>query len=185
VTETVPGTLFDLIAGEAAAESPLWASLLRPPADRAASPVFSPLGPPRFALGLETIYEGYLAHYGETRLFVPPDLDTALLLGDYLYAHGLVRIAETRNAAAVRDLAELISLCAQARAEGRNGEGPAWAATAAMLGREALDDAIAALRERGDSAPLDRAARSAAGDDAVDRALAAHAALVGPRLDVG
>jgi hypothetical protein len=54
-----------------------------------------------------------------------------------------------------------------------------------MLGREALDDAIAALRERGDSAPLDRAARSAAGDDAVDRALAAHAALVGPRLDVG
>ena len=29
----------------------------------------------------------------EPRLFAPPDDDTALLLGDYLYAHGLVRIS--------------------------------------------------------------------------------------------
>ena len=48
-----------------------------------------------FALGLETIYEGYLLHYGRPRLFAPADADTALLLGDYLYAHGLVRIAAT------------------------------------------------------------------------------------------
>ena len=48
---------------------------------------------PSFALGLETIYEGYLVHYGRPRLFAPADADTALLLGDYLYAHGLVRIA--------------------------------------------------------------------------------------------
>ena len=31
---------------------------------------------------------------GRSRLFAPEDGDTALLLGDYLYAHGLVRIAE-------------------------------------------------------------------------------------------
>ena len=49
--------------------------------------------PERFALGVETIYEGYLLHYGRPRLFAPPDEDVALLLGDYLYAHGLVRIA--------------------------------------------------------------------------------------------
>ncbi len=49
----------------------------------------------RFALGVETIYEGYLLHYGRPRLFAPADADAALLLGDYLYAHGLVRIAAT------------------------------------------------------------------------------------------
>jgi hypothetical protein len=179
MTETVPDTLFDLIAADAGAESALWASMLRPPGDRVPLPVFSPLCNPRFAFGLETIYEGYLAHYGETRLFVPPDVDTALLLGDYLYAHGLVRIAETRDVAAVRDLAELISLCAQARAEGTDGEGQAWAATAARLGRGELESAMAALRERGDAMPLDATARRAAGDEAVDRALAAHVALVG------
>ena len=58
-------------------------------------PVFGALVPERFALGVETIYEGYLLHYGRPRLFAPPDEDVALLLGDYLYAHGLVRIAAT------------------------------------------------------------------------------------------
>ena len=64
-----------------------------PPEPSAQCVVFSPLGEPRYALGLETIYEGYLVHYGEPRLFAPPDDDTALLLGDYLYAHGVVRVA--------------------------------------------------------------------------------------------
>ena len=58
-------------------------------------PVFSTLADERFALGLETIYEGYLVHYGRPRLFAPTDEDAALLLGDYLYAHGLVRIASS------------------------------------------------------------------------------------------
>ena len=84
-------------------------------------------------------------HYGRSRLFAPPDADTALLLGDYLYAHGLVRVAATGNVAAVADLAELISLCAQARAEGRDGDGAAWAATAARLGAGGLDEARDAL----------------------------------------
>ena len=60
---------------------------------REREPVFAPLAPERFALGLETIYEGYLLHYGRPRLFAPADEEAALLLGDYLYAHGLVRIA--------------------------------------------------------------------------------------------
>ena len=141
--------------------------------------MFSPLGPPGQALGLETIYEGYLVHYGRSRLFSPPDRDAALLLGDYLYAHGLVRVAETGDVAAVSDLAELISLCAQSRADGRDGDGPAWAATAAVLGRGGLEFPRSALRERGDASLLDAAARRAAGDDAVDRALGTHARLVG------
>ena len=93
---------------------------------------------PSFALGVETIYEGYLLHYGRSRLFGPADPDTALLLGDYLYAHGLVRVAGTGSIEAVHDLAELISLCAQARANDRGGEAEAWAATAALLGQGAL-----------------------------------------------
>jgi len=171
--------MWETIAAAAAAESMLWAEALRPEDEREREPVFSPLGPPGQALGLETIYEGYLVHYGRSRLFAPADRDAALLLGDYLYAHGLVHVAATGDVAAVADLAELISLCAQARADGRDGDGPAWAATAASLGVGGLDLARNALRERGDASTLDAAARLAAGDDEVDRALAAHARLVG------
>ncbi len=96
-------------------------------------PVFSPLGEERYALGLETIYEGYLAHYGRPRLFEPPDRDTALLLGDYLYAHGLVRIAATGDVEAVAVLAELVSECAALRADARGGDGDAWVRAAAQL----------------------------------------------------
>lgn len=171
--------VFDVIAAEATRESPLWAASLRPPGEREPVPVHSPLAEPAFALGVETIYEGYLLHYGSPRLFAPADDDTALLLGDYLYAHGLVHVAATGSVDAVYDLAELISLCAQARAERRPGEGEAWAATAALLGRGGLVDARTALRERGDPGPFDRAARQAAGDAAIERALAAHVARVG------
>jgi len=171
--------VWETITSDAAAESPLWADALLPREERWLEPVFSPLGPSDHALGLETIYEGYLVHYGRPRLFAPPDSDTGLLLGDYLYAHGLVRIASSGDVAAVADLAELISLCAQARAEGRDDDGAAWAATAALLGAGGLEDARDALRLRGDSGPLDRAARAAADDEIVERALAAHARFVG------
>ncbi|HEU0248867.1 MAG TPA: hypothetical protein VFR38_17455 [Gaiellaceae bacterium] len=171
--------MWETIAAAAAAESPLWAEALLPDAEQVREPVFSRLMPAEHALGLETIYEGYLVHYGHSRLFSPPDPDAALLLGDYLYAHGLVRVAETGDVAAVADLAELISLCSQARAEGRNGDGPAWAATAASLGAGDLGAAREALRVGRDAGPLEDAARSSAGDRAVDGALAAHARLVG------
>jgi len=168
-------TLFDEIATGAASESPLWAGALRPPAEREAQPVFSALlAEPRFALGVETIYEGYLLHYGRPRLFSPPDDDVTLLLGDALLAHGLVRIAATESVAAVFDLAELLSLCAQARADGYDGDGAAWAGTCALLARGGLDDARAALREGRDAAPLETLARETVGDARVDEALAAH-----------
>ena len=129
------------IRDAAAAESPLWRAVARADADREA--VFSPLADDRYALGLETIYEGYLCHYGTPRLFAPADDETALLLGDYLYAHGLVRIADTGRVDAVQQLAELISLCARLRAEDEAGDGEAWAATSAALGHAPDDEAIA------------------------------------------
>jgi hypothetical protein len=170
--------MWDAIADGAAGESALWRQALRPGNERKLVAVFSPLADPRFAVGLETIYEGYLAHYGTPRLFAPVDPDVALLLGDYLYAHGLVRIASTGDTDAVSDLSELISLTSQLRAEDADGDGPLWAASAALLGAgPQLDDARAALRLRGDPAPLEAAARAAAGDAAVDEALAAHRRL--------
>jgi len=171
--------VWDEIADAAAAESTLWAEALLPRERQAREAVFSTLGPPVQAVGLETIYEGYLLHYGRPRLFSPPDADAALLLGDYLYAHGLVRVARGGDVGAVRDLAELISLCAQGRADGRDGDGVAWAATSALLGRGALDPARASLRLDGDASGLERLARESVGDAVVDGALAAHARLVG------
>jgi hypothetical protein len=165
--------VWDVIAGEAAAESPLWAEALLPPGDRRLLPVFSPLlGDARYAVGLETIYEGYLLHYGRPRLFAAGDGHSTLLLGDYLYAHGLVRVAAHEEVDAVADLAALISLCAQLRADGGAGDGEAWAATASLLGRGPL---------RGDREPdgLAARARDAVGADALGNALALHADLVG------
>ena len=147
--------MWETIAAEARRESPLWGDALRGEPEPEA--VFSRLADERYTLGLETIYEGYLVHYGRSRLFAPPDLDTALLLGDYLYAHGLVRIAETGDVRAVSDLAGLISRCAHLRAEGRDGDGAEWVSTSSSLGA-------------GGVAP---------GDEAVETALAAHARLVG------
>jgi hypothetical protein len=173
VSSAATADLWVAIARDASEESSLWRDALRQ--DGVRTPVFSPLGEERYALGLETIYEGYLVHYGLPRLFAPPDADTALLLGDYLYAHGLVRIASFGEVDAVADLSELISLCSQLRAENAVGDGPLWAATAALLGRGLLDEARAALRLRGEARALDTAARAASGEEAVERALAAHA----------
>jgi hypothetical protein len=111
--------------------------------DAEREPIFSALCHERFALGVETIYEGYLCHYGRPRLFAPADDELALLLGDYLYAHGLVRIAATGSVDAVAELAELISLCARLRAENTPGDGEAWAATAAALGPGGRDPSAA------------------------------------------
>jgi hypothetical protein len=145
----------EAIAAGAAAESPLWGEALRAEPD--GEPVFGTLVRPWLALGVETIYEGYLVHYGRSRLFAPADEDVALLLGDYLYAHGLVRVAATGDLDAVAGLAELISTCAALRADGRGGDAEAWLACARRLG-----------------APSNSLLQ---GD--VDRALAAHARLVG------
>jgi hypothetical protein len=136
-------SLWETIAVEAGRESELWAAALRPESEREEEPVFSPLAEARFAVGLETIYEGYLLHYGRPRLFRADDRDTRILLGDYLYAHGLVRIASLGDAEAVGALAELLSLCAHLRAEGLSGDGEAWAATVCALdgGLEGSDDA--------------------------------------------
>jgi hypothetical protein len=121
---------------------------------------------------VETIYEGYLVHYGRPRLFAPGDADTVLLLGDYLYAQGLVRLSAAGSVEAVADMGELISLCAKLRAEESGDDGPAWAATVALLG-----DGV--LAETTDSLALLARAQRATDSTSVERALAAHRRRVG------
>jgi hypothetical protein len=65
-------------------------------------------------------------------------------------------------------MGELISLCAQVRGEGSGDEGPAWAATIALLGQ-------GILKETDDLWVLRARAEEAAGTEAVGRALEAHA----------
>jgi hypothetical protein len=112
----------------------------------AADPALAPYavpepGPPRFGHGLgerafvlEAVYEGYLLHYGEPRVFDGMDGDLRLLAGDALYAVGLARLAERGDLTAVAELSDLITRSAQAHAEGRGEEAEAlWDGSAGLL----------------------------------------------------
>jgi hypothetical protein len=72
---------------------------------------------PEYGLLLEAIREGALLHYGHGRILAPADPDLALLAGDRLYAIGLDRLAALGDVTAVAELADVISLVAQAHAE--------------------------------------------------------------------
>jgi hypothetical protein len=117
-----------------------------------------------YALLVEAIVEGYLQHYGTGRVMRPADPDLALLAGDRLYALGLARLAELGDIDAVAELADVISLAAQAHAEGDAERAAAiWAAGAAAVGHGSgpeLEAAKAAARA-GDAGAA-RALRAAA-----------------------
>jgi hypothetical protein len=117
-----------------------------------------------YELLVEAIVEGYLQHYGTGRVMRPQDPDLALLAGDRLYALGLARLAELGDLDAVAELADVISLAAQAQAEGDTERADAiWAAGAAAVGHGSgpeLEAAKAAARA-GDAGAA-RALRAAA-----------------------
>jgi hypothetical protein len=93
--------------------------------------------PGEYARVLESVREGYLLHYGAPRILDGLDRDLALLAGDYLYALGLERLTALGDLPAVRELSDLISLCAQVHADdGAGGDGTAavWLASAIAIG---------------------------------------------------
>lgn len=101
-----------------------------------------------YALLVEAIREGYLQHYGEGRVVRSRDPDVALLAGDRLYALGLARLAELGDLAAVSELADVISLSAQAHAEGDPERAEAvWdaGARAVAVGADATHEARKAV----------------------------------------
>jgi hypothetical protein len=124
------------------------------------------------AFVVEAVREGYLLHYATGRLLREDDADLLLLAGDHLYALGLARLAALGDLDAVTELADLISLGAQAHAEGRADLAEAaWEAGAAAVGWGAdgtLRAAKAAARAGAPEAPeaLRVAARLIAGEAA-------------------
>jgi hypothetical protein len=88
-----------------------------------------------YALLVEAIREGYLLHYASGRVVRPDDPDLSLLAGDRLYALGLARLAELGDLEAVGELADVISLAAQAHAEGDPDRATAvWKAGVKVVG---------------------------------------------------
>ncbi len=121
------GALLDRVAGFDEGASP-------GPAQIAASGPRARGNEAEYELLIEMIHEGTLLHYGGPRVLRDSDPDLALLLGDQLYAMGLSRLAVLGDLDAVAELADLISLLGQARAEGP-AEEPA----------EAVDELVAAI----------------------------------------
>jgi hypothetical protein len=84
---------------------------------------------------VEPVREGYLLHYGTSRLLRGHDANLALLAGDYLYALGIERLAVVGDDEAVAALSELIGRCAQLHTEGRETEVPGlWRRFALAVG---------------------------------------------------
>lgn len=93
-----------------------------------------------YRLGLEYIFEGYLLHYGQSRLLEHDDSDFSLLAGDYMYASGLATIATLKDLTCIGALADLVQLCAYVHCESldRTLAMNAWAITTIRLARHAL-----------------------------------------------
>lgn len=168
----------DRIADDAARASAVWARSLAPADERDGDALFGPVAGPAFHDGVEAIYEGYLVHHAPRgRLFAAPDREQGLLLGDYLYATGLVRVCEAGDVEAIAALADLVALAAHLRAIGLPVDGELWVATARHIAG-ARDGSLAAARDAlrdGDAAPL----RAMAADDEAAALLAEHRRLMG------
>ncbi len=98
---------------------PVIAPHVREPSESPALGLLAAAGPraagaeAEYTLLFEAIREGFLLHYGGSRLLDAADPDLKLLAGDYLYALGLQRLAARGDLTAVCELGDLISLTAQ------------------------------------------------------------------------
>lgn len=89
----------------------------------------------QYELLLELILEGSRLHYGTPLMVRTADRDLSLLLGDQLYAMGLVRLAGLGDLEAILELADVISLVAQAQAACQEELAEAiWMAGAVAIG---------------------------------------------------
>lgn len=117
--------------------------------DASSPPIVDGTGPPQTAasgprtagrgdeyeLLIEMILEGSRLHYGPQRIVRTDDQDLALLVGDQLYALGLARLAALGDLEAVSELADVISLVAQAQASSDTELAAAvWEAGAVAIG---------------------------------------------------
>ena len=146
--------------------------------------------PAAYATVIEAVREGYLLHYGTSRLLPEADLDLRLLLGDHLYARGIERLARLGDELAVAELADLISIAARFNAD--SGSSPeaevAWLAAAVAIAAGTSEEharAKDALAAGGDAAALGEAAVATARENGLSTALAEASDAVGSPLSLG
>lgn len=72
-----------------------------------------------YAFIVEAVREGYLCHYGRSRILDEPDDDLALLAGDLFYAIGIRGLAELEDLESTGILSDLIRVAAELQASGR------------------------------------------------------------------
>ncbi|MBB4661069.1 hypothetical protein [Conexibacter arvalis] len=172
-------TALDDLGAALRAEGGLLAAALAPPAapdphaELVAAGPRARQAPAEYGLVFAAVREGYLLHYGDGRVVRPDDPDLGLLGGDRLYALGLARLAALGDLEAVAELADLISLCAQAHADGdveeaRRLADAAWAAAATAVGH-GPSDAHARAKDAARSGDADAPALLLAVADAPDR----------------
>lgn len=169
----------DGIVERAAAASAVWARSALPAAGREPAHAFGRIAGGDLAEGVETIYEGFLVHHAPRgRGFAAPDREQGLLLGDYLYATGLVQVTAAGDVEAIAALSDLVTLAAAQRAEAeRPADAELWLATCRHLAGP-RDGRLAAARDAlraGDRAPLD----ALVADDEAQEPLALHRRLMG------
>ena len=151
MSAATPATL-ERVAARIAAEGGLLAQALLPdgPLVAAGDPGLGAVAaggpaaaadPATFALVVEAVHEAHLLHGGTSRLLDASDRDLAILAGDRLYALGLAELAAIGATDAVRELADVIALCAQARADDdADLADAAWAAGTAAIGWGSSDE---------------------------------------------
>jgi hypothetical protein len=104
-------------------------------------------------IAVAAVEEGYRLHYARGRALTIDDPDFALLAGDRMYALGLALLAEIGDLTAIAELADVISLGAQAQA---NADTPladaAWQAGAAAIatGSSPVTEAAKTIARAGD-----------------------------------
>jgi len=160
-----PAGALEALAERIATEGePLTSHLIaHPPAD----PVFGELvaagpraasAPADYAFVIEAVREGYLCHYGTSRILEGADADLTLLAGDLFYAIGINGLAALDDPESVGILSDLIRVAAELQAEGEAEKAEAlWLAQLLALTcgiDELLTTRIAAL-EREESGSLE------------------------------
>jgi len=115
-------------------------------------------------IAVAAVDEGYRLHYGRPRALRIDDPDLALLAGDRMYALGLARLAAIGDMEAIAELADVISLSAQAHAEGDEDlAGATWeAGVTAIAGGAGAGHGAAKQRARDGDPGAAEALRDAA-----------------------
>jgi hypothetical protein len=182
---------FEQLAEELRGEGPILADRVVLPSEPPAIGLLAASGPrtakdaDQYAFLVEAVREGFLCHYGEPRLLLGLDSDLRLLVGDYLYARGIERLARLGDLLAVRELADLISMAAgfdAAPASGRAAAEAAWLAAALVIATgdgSGMEEARSALAPGGDVEPLWNAVQEAASEAGLSEQLLLAAESVG------